>query len=128
MFGRLPAYGFYCRHVKGLRLRQVEFAAAAKEERPAIVCDDVKDLELSGLRTTATTTAQPVVKLIQARQALVQNCSAPAHAKTFLEVQGEQTERVVLLNNELSAAEKAAAAGSGVPKGALIVSGNAPAA
>lgn len=39
MFGRLPAFGSYCRHATGLRLRGVEFSAFAEEARPAIVCE-----------------------------------------------------------------------------------------
>jgi polygalacturonase len=33
MFGRLPAYGFYCRHVTGLRLRGIDLSAAANVQR-----------------------------------------------------------------------------------------------
>lgn len=46
MFGRLPAYGFFCRHVKNLYLSRVELALASPDSRPALVCDDVADLEL----------------------------------------------------------------------------------
>ncbi len=50
MFGRLPAYGFFCRHVKNLRLNGVELALASPDARPPFVFDDVSDLELSGCR------------------------------------------------------------------------------
>ncbi len=43
MFGRLPAYGPYCRHVNGLRLRNLEFKSAPGEARPALHCEDVRD-------------------------------------------------------------------------------------
>jgi hypothetical protein len=124
MFGRLPAYGIYCRHVKGLRLRHVEFKAAAGEARPAVVCDDVKDLELAGLRAAAITGSQPVVKLIQPSQALVRDCVAPAGTKAFLEVQGDKADAVALMNNELSQAEKPVETGASVPAGAVRLSGN----
>jgi hypothetical protein len=64
MFGRLPAYGFYCRHVKGLRLRDLDLRATAAEPRPAIVCDDVKELDIDRLHATANSTGQPLVKLV----------------------------------------------------------------
>jgi hypothetical protein len=124
MFGRLPSYGFYCRHVKGLRLRQVEFKAAAGEERPAIFCDDVKDLEISGLRSTPTTGVQPFIKLVQTGGALIQACVAPAKTQNFLEVQGGQTRQVALMNNNLMAAQKTFQAGPGVPAGAVTAAGN----
>jgi polygalacturonase len=44
MFGRLPAYGLYCRHVQGLRLANVQLQTAQPDLRRAVVCDDVKGL------------------------------------------------------------------------------------
>ena len=68
MFGRLPAYGFYCRHVNGLRLHDVDLRATNAEPRPAIVCDDVKDLDIDRLHATANTSGQPLVKLINSQR------------------------------------------------------------
>lgn len=49
MFGELPAWGFYIRHVKGVEMRNVKMSIAEADYRPAIVLDDVKDLHLSNL-------------------------------------------------------------------------------
>lgn len=46
MFGTLPAYGFYCRHIRGLRLRDVHLAASQPDARPAMICDDVQGLSI----------------------------------------------------------------------------------
>jgi polygalacturonase len=54
MFGTLPAYGFYCRHVQNIRFRGVDVSARQPEERPAIMCDDVTGLELEGRRILRT--------------------------------------------------------------------------
>jgi hypothetical protein len=48
MFGMLPAYGLYCRHARGLSLRNVRTSVTGGDPRPALVCDDVKELELKG--------------------------------------------------------------------------------
>ncbi|MCC7236501.1 MAG: glycoside hydrolase family 28 protein [Bryobacterales bacterium] len=48
MLGMLPSYGLYCRHVRGLSLRHVTARTTAPDARPALVCDDVEDLELQG--------------------------------------------------------------------------------
>ncbi len=124
MFGRFPAYGLYCRHVDGLRLRQIEFRAAAQEARPAIVCDDVNDVEIAGLRGTAITGDRPTVKLVQTRQALVQGCVAPPKTRTFLDVRGATSSHISLMNCDLSAAEKPVVSGPDVPPGAVRLSGN----
>ncbi len=41
MFGRLPAWGLYARHVRGLALRDVELTARSPDEREMLVLDDV---------------------------------------------------------------------------------------
>lgn len=44
--GPRPAYGFYCRHVKGLRFHDVRVGFEAEDLRPAFVVTDVDGLEL----------------------------------------------------------------------------------
>lgn len=125
MFGRLPAYGLYCRHVKGLRLENIEFKAAAKEERPAIFCEDVKDLKITGLTSTPIVGNQPVIKLTHTSNAFIQGCTAPADTNTFVELQGGQTKDVVLMNNNLVSAENIVQADNSIPKETIIALGNA---
>ncbi|MGZ3766550.1 MAG: rhamnogalacturonidase, partial [Mucilaginibacter sp.] len=42
MFGSMPAYGFYIRHVDGLKIREVEVSFLKDDPRPAFLFDDVK--------------------------------------------------------------------------------------
>jgi hypothetical protein len=42
MFGELPAYGFFLRHVSGVELNNVEVSYLTEDLRPAFVLDDVK--------------------------------------------------------------------------------------
>ena len=44
MFGELPSWGFYLRHVRGITLRNVQLALEAEDFRPAIVDEDVSGL------------------------------------------------------------------------------------
>jgi len=43
MFGTLPAYGFYCRHVKNLKFQNIRLATSAADYRHAMVFDDVQN-------------------------------------------------------------------------------------
>ena len=54
MFGVLPAYGLYARHVRGLTLDNVRLELASPDLAPAVTCDDVEDLEISGLKADGT--------------------------------------------------------------------------
>lgn len=49
MFGPLPASGLYVRHVEGLTLRNVRLRTAARDERPAMVFDDVGRLDMDAI-------------------------------------------------------------------------------
>jgi polygalacturonase len=52
--GIMPAYGFFIRHVKGIRMSNVEVGYSGTETRPAMIMDDVKDADLFRIK------AQPV--------------------------------------------------------------------
>ena len=45
-FGRMPAYGFFLRHVKDLKMHDVEISYLSEEHRPAFILDDVNRSEL----------------------------------------------------------------------------------
>jgi hypothetical protein len=107
-----------------LRLRGIDFGAVASEARPALVCDDVKSLDVDGFRSAGTAGGQPVIKLIQTKSALLRGCSAPAGAAAFLVVEGDRSESIALTGNNLSAAKTAVELAGGAPSGAVSVSGN----
>jgi len=50
MFGDLPATGFFIRHVRSLRMSNVEVAVAAPDPRPALRLEDVVDPDFQSMR------------------------------------------------------------------------------
>ncbi|MBP5513758.1 MAG: glycoside hydrolase family 28 protein [Bacteroidaceae bacterium] len=46
MFGELPSWGFYLRHVRNITLKNVQLLLSAEDFRPAIVDEDVEGLQL----------------------------------------------------------------------------------
>lgn len=50
MFGELPSWGFYVRHVRGLSLKNVGLSLADADFRPAMVFDDAQDVRLEDIR------------------------------------------------------------------------------
>jgi parallel beta-helix repeat protein len=49
MFGELPAWGMFVRHVDGLKMKNVSFTLEEPDFRSAFVFDDVQNLEVDGL-------------------------------------------------------------------------------
>ena len=51
MFGELPSWGFYLRHIRGITLRNVRLSLEAEDFRPAIVEEDVEGLVMENCLT-----------------------------------------------------------------------------
>ncbi len=51
MFGPMPAYGFFIRHVKGLQVTDVEVRTMKQDARPAFVLDDVEHADFIHIKT-----------------------------------------------------------------------------
>jgi hypothetical protein len=62
MFGELPAYGLYMRHVNGITIKNIKFTLDDADFRPAFVFDDVKDLKMEEIRLPAEKQYQLVLK------------------------------------------------------------------
>ena len=48
-FGVNPSYGFFIRHAKNIQMDNVELSFLGKETRPAIILDDVKQVEMNNV-------------------------------------------------------------------------------
>lgn len=98
--GRLPAYGFWMRHARSVRLAHVDLDFEEPDERPAVVCDDVEDVKLFDVAAASTRQTPAVVWLRQADGALLSGCQARGPAATWLRVEGG-SRRVALAGNDL---------------------------
>ncbi len=122
MFGTLPAYGLYCRHVRGLRLRDVDVEYVAPDDRPALVCDDVAGVEVAGLR--GATRSGPVVRLREVRGAYIHGSRAQAGTRSWLRVEGAGSRDIQLRGNDFLRAERAYETDAAVPGGVISVMGS----
>jgi polygalacturonase len=67
----IPFAGVYARQVRDLRLSNVRIAAVREEPRPAIICDDVRELSVTGLRLSAAFSAPEPIRLQAVQKATV---------------------------------------------------------
>ena len=105
MFGALPAYGFYFRHVRELRLRDLELRYETPDLRPAIVADDVSDFRLELLSAEAQSNARNQIVLRDVQHALITGCSAAATG-ALVGLDGACAD-IRLLHNDLGRARQA---------------------
>ena len=87
MFGVLPAWGFYCRHAEGIKFDNVTLRVKNQDYRPALVCDDVRNIELNGFHVESAG-SEPVIVLNDVQGATIHDSAAPPGASSFVKTIG----------------------------------------
>lgn len=105
MFKDLPAYGLYCRHVRGLTLDRIDFDLALPDRRAAVVLDDVHDARVRAVRATPPEGEEPVFWLRSVQDCLLQGVRSRGATRTFLRLSGPGTARIRLVANDLNQVE-----------------------
>jgi Glycosyl hydrolases family 28 len=121
MMGRLPAYGFYIRHADQVELRDVTCIADQRDERPAIVCNDVQDATFAGLSLSGPASGAPVFDLRDAQRVLISGTQAPAGSKVLAQVSGGNSSGIRLTADTLMPGQQAISLASGAPPDAVTV-------
>ena len=145
MFGALPSYALYARHVEGLSIHQFyagfsdTFWRLPEKEQgvtwksPAMVpepakqgnagyaawFEDVSNLSLTCFQAMPALEGTPLIRFVDVRDALVANAVAPEGTRVFMEVAGKQTRGVYLTGNDLTRAEKTIQRHEDVPRTAI---------
>lgn len=120
MFGVLPAYAVYIRHAKGITLENVVFDAAKPDLRPAVVCEDVRDLELSNLRAGLHHEAPALLRLAGVDGAYIHGCRPLNPILRFARIEGSSG-GILLRGNDLRLAKQAVEADGGAPLSAFTI-------
>jgi hypothetical protein len=120
-------FDIFCRYVDNLKLRNIELSWSKPEKAEwggAIRCWHVNNLEISGFIGRQSLNAKtPVCWLKDVRNAFVYNCRAVEGANTFLKIE-DGTQRVSLMNNELSNARRSYELGAGIGAKEIFEAGN----
>jgi len=75
MFGTLPAYGFFCRHVNGLTMQNIELSYELADYRPAIYLKDIKDFKISVLKASCEEGAESLILIDSSNNIIVKDCN-----------------------------------------------------
>ncbi len=101
MWGKLPAYGFYIRHAKGISFSDIQFHLADKDPRPALVMNEVKELKITGLTASAVPESNSLIKIIKCQNILISNSNVAGKSKSFIEVGDSESKNILLYGNDL---------------------------
>ncbi len=106
MFGRLPSYGFFVRHGKNIQLNNLQLRWKEDDPRPALICDDIENLQISGLKAQGISHTPALVWLQNCKEAIIRNSQPVQDIPVFLKVSGENSREIVLTGNHLKKATK----------------------
>jgi hypothetical protein len=104
MFGTLPSYGLFVRHVKNIKLNNLTFSYKDKDERSVLIFDDVINGTINDLTAQSNETAAPFIWLKNSEKIKIRSSSPIGKTAVFLKA--ELSKEIILLNNELSLSNK----------------------
>lgn len=73
MFGKLPAYGLYCRHIKGLKLFNVQLQSEKPDRRHAVVFEDVEEAMVDCLDAPLSAETGELIRLTDVKNVFIHN-------------------------------------------------------
>jgi polygalacturonase len=97
---RVPAYGVWARHVKNLKLKNITFRLAANDVRPALICEDGQDIEVTGWQVPATTGAEAIIRLHQVSGTRITGNQVKGSAEALVRLEGDQNKSVKVAKNK----------------------------
>jgi hypothetical protein len=124
MFGNLPAYGFFCRHVEDIKFQNVKLETSTPDHRHAIVFDDVEQAVIESFDAPYTAGAAGVISLNDSRHVYIRNCQPPTGTELFLDVRGSRTKNILLSANDLSGVKNIIRKAADTPESAVVLKAN----
>lgn len=99
-FGKLPAYGAMIRYARGVVFNNVCFELASDDGRPALVCDEVSNLELASFRAAGNPETS-LIRFIDVQDIFIHNSRPLTPVSSFISTDAKSASRVKLEGNDL---------------------------
>jgi hypothetical protein len=101
MHKMLPTFGFYCRHVNGLRFDNINIRTEKPDGRPALICDDVQNLEIDRYIGSPKSSVSPMLIFKDVKNSFIRGCPVPEGTGVFLRLEGIN-DHISVYGNDLS--------------------------
>ncbi|MCD6596690.1 MAG: hypothetical protein J7L04_03330, partial [Bacteroidales bacterium] len=105
MFGTLPSYGLFIRHVNGIFLKDIKFDYVKEDNRSAVICEDVSDVTIQNLNAKAESDISGLILLKNIKNAFIHGNNLRYGVNTYISIEGEQTLNINVSGNNLKNAE-----------------------
>lgn len=124
MFGELPAHAFYVRHAENLTLRNVRTRLLKPDGRPAMIFDDVRGLEVSGLLAEPVAGPLPILWLHNCLGVMLCGSRAADRTELFVRVTGRLSRGIAVTGNDLRGARRVLHLDDGADPSAVALGAN----
>lgn len=101
MWGTLPSYGFFVRHVEGLRMSGLGMGYQREDIRPAMIFSDVVDARIDNSDIVISARARAVMMLEKVSGLTLAGSTARGNSGAFFRLIGDQNEHISAIGNEL---------------------------
>lgn len=92
----MPVSGFFIRHVKGLRINNLNIIVEENDMRPLLKFDDVIDLHLNNLQTNDAHFGDCIMEFNNVRRARLLNIDFPQSKNPWIYFEGSETENIII--------------------------------
>jgi hypothetical protein len=92
----IPAYGLWARHVNGLILKNIRFNLENNDLRPAIICQDGKNVSIENLNLTKTDGNEELIRFEDVAGGIIKRVNTTSSANAMLKVEGNKSKHIVL--------------------------------
>jgi polygalacturonase len=102
MWGQLPAYGFFVRHVRGLNFSDIDLTCERADVRPALQLSDVTDAKISGLSPMVSPQAEAAIVLNGVATLLLSSSNIKTPTDNLIKLTGEHNSGISVIGNDLT--------------------------
>jgi len=101
MWGILPSYGFFVRHVHGLRMHDLSIGYQQDDVRAAMVLSDVSDMRIDNSDMMISSKASAVIVLEKVSGLTLAGSAIKGNAGSLFKLIGDENARISVLGNDL---------------------------
>ncbi|GAB3851570.1 glycoside hydrolase family 28 protein [Hymenobacter terrigena] len=117
---RVPAYGIWARHVQDLKLINVTFKLGSNDLRPALVCEDGKNVQVTNWKLPQTEGSQALIRFEGVAGARVSGVEAKGTTQALVRIEGAGSQGVQVLKNTAPGSKKTVELAPDVNPGAAV--------
>lgn len=102
MFGMLPAYGFFCRHIDRLKLENIDLTYDLPDYRPALYFKDIKNSIIDNLNASGEIGTESIIHIDNSQFIVIQGCNLTNGSQLLSSIKNNSKAISFINNNDFN--------------------------